>query len=251
MLKHTRYRRSKRIGITAILLLLLWQGMAMKLQNDILLPYPIRVFEIMVTQIMNPSFYEVLLHTLFRTLSGFCIALLLALMMSLFAYFYQVIEDVFYPLLLLTRSIPNISYILIVLFWFSSETSVIIISFLIVFPTMYATLIQGLRAMSQTMQDVLKVYPAPRLYAIKNIYLPHLTPYLFASMSAGISLSFKVGIMAEILGQVRVGIGRQLHISRLQLDMASVFAWSIWIIAFLYILEKLLAHLEKKALHLK
>lgn len=240
--------RCLRIALASICILILWQLIAMTLQNDILIPYPSAVVQTMWTQLLDASFYDVILHTLFRTLCGFFIALSLALIMSLLSYFYTWIEDMFYPILLLTRSIPNISYILIVLFWFSSESSVIIISFLILFPTIYVNLRQGLSSMSTTLQDVLQVYPAPRWYAIQKMYLPHLTPYLFASMSAGISLSFKVGIMAEVLGQVKIGIGRQLNICRLNLDMAGVFAWTIWIILLLFIMEKLLAQLQKKAM---
>lgn len=248
MYKEKQLTRRQRIALASCGILLLWQFIAMTLQNDILIPYPSAVVQIMWKQVCDASFYNVILHTLFRTLCGFFIALSLALIMSLSSYFYTWIEDIFYPVLLLTRSIPNISYILIVLFWFSSESSVIIISFLILFPTIYANLHQGLATMSTTLQDVLQVYPAPRWYAIKNMYLPHLTPYLFASMSAGISLSFKVGIMAEILGQVKIGIGRQLNICRLNLDMAGVFAWTIWIILILFILEKFLERLQKKVM---
>lgn len=248
MYKKPSSMQSLRMALASISILIFWQLLAMHLQNDILLPYPHQVLTTMYHQIQDASFYHVIGYTLTRTLFGFAIALLLALCMSIASYFHSWIRDMFYPFLLLTRSIPNISYILIVLFWFSSEASVVIISFLILFPTMYATITQGLYAMSNTLQDVLKVYPAPRLYALKHIYLPHLAPYVIAAMSAGISLSFKVGIMAEILGQVKIGIGRQLNISRLNLDMANVFAWTIWIILMLYIFEKLLSCIQKRVL---
>lgn len=239
-------KRLLRIALSFLFLLFLWQWLAMQLDNDILIPYPVDVVEVMMTQVTSNTFYEVIVHTLFRTTLGFLIALIFALVIAFLAYFYSWFEDLCYPFLLLTRSIPNISYIIIVLFWFSSQSSVIVISFLILFPTIYANLIQGLKAMPATLLDVMRIYPAPRIDTIRNVYLPHLRNYLIAATNSGISLAFKVGIMAEILGQVSIGIGRQLNICRLNLDMAGVFAWTIWIIAILYVFEKLFHTMQKK-----
>ena len=85
----------------------------------------------MLHQLQNELFYTAVFSTFLRVLSGFVIALLTALITALLTYLYPVIADYLYPLLLLTRSVPNISYILIVLFWSSPKTSVIVISFLI------------------------------------------------------------------------------------------------------------------------
>ena len=49
--------------------------------------------------------------------------------------------------------------------------------------------------------------------------------------------SFQVGVMAEIIGQVQLGIGRQLNIARFNMDMTAIFAWTLWIILLLLILE--------------
>lgn len=246
MLKNIYNPRTLRIFLAFLSLLFAWQVGASSLDNDIILPYPLDVLDAMRIQMCEASFYTIIFHTLFRTLSGFFIALIFALGCSILAFYSKLFEDVFYPILLLTRSVPNISYIIIVLFWFSSEMSVIVISFLILFPTMYANFNQGLHAMSSTLYDVLRVYPATKKDELVHIYFPHLYPFLFASSYSGISLSFKVGIMAEILGQVSIGIGRQLTIARFNLDMASVFAWTIWIILILYLLERILLVLQKK-----
>lgn len=240
-----------RIAGSFLFLLLLWQFVSMNLQNTIILPYPKEVLLQMVAQIQNEVFYASIFQTLGRILLGFVIAMGAALLFSFLAYFHTWFHDLFYPVLLLTRSIPNISYILIVLFWFSAQTSVIIISFLILFPTIYANLYQGLCDLPKEYQDVMKVYPAPRKDEIWKVYLPYLRSYLYASTISGISLAFKVGIMAEILGQARTGIGRQLNICRLNLDMAGVFAWTIWIILILFFIEMLISTVQTKNIFIK
>ncbi|MBR5207508.1 MAG: ABC transporter permease, partial [Erysipelotrichaceae bacterium] len=56
---------------------------------------------------------------------------------------------------------------------------------------------------------------------------------------------FKVCVMAEILGQVSAGIGRQMNIGRLNLDLASVFGWTLWLILISYGLQKIIEIVQK------
>lgn len=237
--------RKIRITLSFVILLLLWQGLSVGLANDVLLPSPMAVGSKMLHQLQNELFYTAVFSTFLRVLSGFVIALLTALITALLTYLYPVIADYLYPLLLLTRSVPNISYILIVLFWCSPKTSVIVISFLILFPTVYTNLYQGLCACPKEYSDVMKLYPGSRLFDVRHVYLPYLRGYLYTSASIGISLALKVGIMAEILGQANDGIGRQLNLCRLDLDTSGIFAWTIWIIVLLFTADRLLAEMKR------
>lgn len=233
-------QRKIRITLSFIILLLIWQWLSVGLDNDVLLPCPFAVLKAMLLQLQNASFYTSVFHTLLRILCGFFIAILCALLIALSTYLYSWLADLLYPLLLLTRSIPNISYILIVLFWCSPKTSVIVISFLILFPTMYTNLYQGLCACPKAYLDVMKLYPGSKLFDVKHVYLPYLRSYLYTAASIGISLALKVGIMAEIIGQANDGIGRQLNLCRLDLDTAGIFAWSVWIIVILFLADQAL-----------
>lgn len=237
--------RKIRITLSFVILLLLWHGLSVSLANDVLLPSPMAVGSKMLNQLQNEIFYTTIFSTFLRVLSGFAIALSAALIIALLTYLYPVIADFLYPLLLLTRSVPNISYILIVLFWCSPKTSVIVISFLILFPTMYTNLYQGLCACPKEYLEVMKLYPGSRLFDVRHVYLSYLREYLYTSASIGISLALKVGIMAEILGQANDGIGRQLNLCRLNLDTAGIFAWTIWIIVLLFTADRLLMKMKR------
>ena len=149
-------------------------------------------------------------------------------------------HDLFYPILLLTRSVPNISYIIVILLWFGSESSAAIVSFLIIFPTIYSSLYSGLQHMDENLKRVVQLYPESRWYLLRRVYLPLLSSSIQASLSNGISLTFKVGVMSEIMGQVPMGIGRQMNLCRLTSDMTGVFAWTGWIILILLLMDALL-----------
>lgn len=229
--------QSLRILSAVFILFLLWEVVSLATNNDWLMPYPVEVLKRMASQVASVAFYEAIANTLTRAVLGLSVAFILALLCAFLSYRHKVFKDLFYPLLLLTRSIPNISYIIIILVWFGRESSAAIIGFLILFPTIYTSIYQGFVHIDTHLLQVIQMYPEKTTYQIRRVYLPLLRGSIEASLANGISLAFKVGVMAEIIGQVSNGVGRQLNLCRLQFDMTGIFAWTGWIIFLLVILE--------------
>lgn len=229
-----------RILTSFLILILLWQLKAAAMANDFILPYPLEVLSTMGKQLHSPAFFDAVMHTLLRSCLGLLLAFLLAFVTSYLSFQFTIFKDLFYPILLLTRSVPNISYTIIVLLWFGSDTSALIVSFLIIFPTIYSNLYSGFHHMAPSLKKVIQLYPESKGYLMRRVYLPSLQGAIQASLSSGFSLAFKVGVMAEIVGQVQIGIGRQLNICRLNADMSGIFAWTGWIILVLICLDMFL-----------
>lgn len=229
----------KKKVLTLLSILLLWQILSIMIQNDILIPYPKEVITYMFHQLTSPLFYESLTSTAIRSLTGLFYACILAFLLASLAYFIPFIYQILSPVMLIIKSIPNVSYILLVLVWFGSQASAVIVCFLIIFPVLYMNILSGYQSIQKVYLEVMQIYPAPFFYQLKKIYFPFVFPYFIAGFSTSLGLSFKVGVMSEILGQVSVGIGRQLNICRVNLDMTGIFAWTIWLVLLLAIVEKL------------
>lgn len=224
--------------ITSVFVLfLLWEIAALQIDNDFLFPYPVDVVKMMGEQVMSAMFYQVVAATLFRSLMGLGAAFMMAFLCAFLSYRFHVFHDLFYPVLLLTRSVPNVAYIIIVLVWFGAEKSAAIVSFLIIFPAIFSNLYSGLNYIDADLKNVMRLYPEKESRRIYRIYLPLLRSSIESSLSTGVSLTFKVGVMAEILGQVQIGIGRQLNLCRITTDVTGIFAWTGWIILILLIME--------------
>ena len=239
-------QRSKRIVFAFLAIVIVWQIAAMIKDNELLIPYPYQVVTAMLKQVRTYGFYKAVLATLYRTLVGLGISFICALGSAYACFRYKIINDLCYPFLLLTRSIPNISYILIVLVLFSRAHAVLVILFLILFPIMHAHLYEGFQSMDQALLDVLKLYPPNPIFHFLHVYLPLLKPVIKASLTSGISLAFKVGVMAEILGGMQNGIGRELNLCRLNFDMISMFAWTIWMIFLLVLMDRILSFIFRE-----
>ena len=79
------------------------------------------------------------------------------------------------------------------------------------------------------------LYPQPLSYTIFHVYLPLIKPSIISAILSILPLSLKIGVMAEVLIQTRAGIGTQLYLARMNIDMISVFAWTIYLVIMMTI----------------
>lgn len=229
----------KEHGITILILLTIWQVLSMSVHNDILIPYPLDVLMDFLHLLTTKIFYMSIFSTIYRVFIGFLISFMVALLLSIIANRFKFFRNLFEPIQILTKSIPNISYIIITLVWLGSEKSVSIICFFILFPIFYNNFIFSMDSEPQDLKDVERIYPESFIELTRVKTLPMLYPTILSSSKMAFGLGFKVGVMAEILGQVRVGIGKQLYLARINLDTTSLFAWTIVIICICFIIDYL------------
>ena len=240
---------NKRRLITVLVIIILWEGLALLINNDILIPLPWNVFQQMLTNIVTPSFYYTVSVTIIRMLKGLIVALISAFILGVLGGIYPKIADYFSIINDIIKTIPNISYIIIVLIWLGSEGSVTVVTFFILFPGLYANILLGMNSLTQDLKDVMAIYPETLFNKIKKVYLPQIFPYLLSGLKVAFGLGFKVSVMAEILSQVKVGIGKQIYYARNMLDMTSIIAWTLWIIIISLLVdqvfEKIIEHRTK------
>lgn len=228
--------------ISIVLLLLSWQLVGMNINNDIILPLPFDVLRQMVSDVQNPLFLRIIISTSNKALISFSVALLLAIVLGLLAGMTPIFEHLLRPIEVVLKTIPNITYMFMLLMWLSSETAVYYVIFFIVYPVIYSNVLQGMKTMDQDRKDVLRMYGETLRAKIVKIYLPQIYPFIKSSILSTLSLSIKVGVMAEVLGQVKYGIGKEMYLNKLNLDMTGVFSWTIWIIILVSVFEKVLKH---------
>lgn len=218
----------------------IWALAGMYIHNPIILPMPTEVIKQMILQVSSASFYKALLSTLVRAFLSILISLMAAFIFSFYARNHEMFYRFFEKALVIVRSIPNVTFVILLMFWVKREISVYIVAFLLLFPVLFDILYQALIEIETKWKDVFILYPQRFLSRFKYVYLPLLKSPLKAGMSSAASLSFKVCVMAEILASVSSGIGRGMQLDRLDLNLAGVMAWTIWLLICVYIFNKLI-----------
>lgn len=238
--------------LSLCLLLILWQILALITAREVILPYPIEVFNRIYELLLSSEFYTTVLTTLLRANIGFMIALLSGISIGFLAYFHTSVESFLSPILSLLQTIPQISYMIILIVWFEQTTCIMIIILLMTFPIVYHNVLTGLKHIDDSLMDVIHLYHHPMFFMIRHVYLPLIRPYIESAIDTILPFCLKVCVMAEVLIQAQKGIGAKLYFSRLNIDMTGVFAWTICLVLLLVIetklVDKIMKHHKKKRL---
>lgn len=236
----------KRRCISILLLLGIWTGFAFSIDRTVILPYPMEVFQRMFSFISEETFYVSIGSTLGRIGFGFLLAMVSGISLGVLAGLSKKAEDYLAIIISILQSIPQIAYILIVLVWFDSFTALLIIILLMVLPVFYHNTCTGIKQIDEELKDVIQLYKQPFGYTLFKVYLPLIKSFILSAIDTSLPLSFKVGVMAEIFVQTNHGIGSALYLARTQIDMVSIFAWTIWMVIIVITISTLWRYIQKK-----
>ena len=226
-----------------LILLIVWTVSSLWIDNSIILPRPDEVFLTMYHQALSSTLYYSLMLTIFRVFFSLSLSFGLALFFAFLFFRYNKAAVYFHQILLFLRSIPNVTFIILLLFWVNRELSVTIVAFLLLFPIFYQNIYEALCEIQKTWKDVLKIYPQGFKTRCRILYFPLLKNAVVTSWITCSSLAFKVVVMAEILASVSAGVGSNMQFARLNVDLVGVFAWTIWLLICVSLFNKLLKNI--------
>ncbi len=226
--------------------LIVWQLVSMWLDSDILLVSPVRVVCRLGILAVTAAFWRSVIFTLTRIALGFFLAALAGSVLAGLSSRFRRVYELLSPVMLAVKSIPVASFIILALIWFSSRNLSILISFLMVLPVIYTSVLGGIRSVDRQLLEMAQVFRISGLRVARYIYLPQVMPFFYSACSVSLGLSWKAGAAAEVIGIPRGSIGEQLQQAKVYLDTPDLFAWTIVIVALSLCFEKLVLTLVRK-----
>ena len=151
--------------------------------------------------------------------------------------------------MLLIKSVPVASFVILALIWIGSRNLAVFTSFLVVVPMVYVSTLSGMKHTDKKLLEMARVFRMPMWKRIHYIYVPALLPYLVNGCRTALGMSWKSGVAAEVIGIPEGSIGEQLYYSKLYLDTAGLFAWTFVIIIISALFERFFLYLLKKIKH--
>ena len=233
-------QNSKFLRVAAVLLaLLLWEVVALVVQQNLLLVGPYEVAKELVTQVGKLAFWQTIWFSLWRIFSGFFLALCLGVLLAAFSYRFQIVKILLWPYIAVIKSTPVASIIILVLLWISVHNLSVFVSFLIVLPVVYANILEGLNHTDKNLLEMATVLKIGLKKRIQYIYLPQLKPHLTSACAVSIGMAWKAGTAAEVIGIPQGSIGERLYEAKIYLSSSELFAWTVVIIILSMLIEKL------------
>lgn len=234
--------RVKKAAITAACIafwLVLWQLVAMKLNSRFLLASPIEVIKRLFELVITPDFLQSVMFSAGRILLGFALGMTAGCTLALLSGKVRLIRTLFSPLISAMKSVPVASITILALIWAGSKNLSVFVSFLISTPIVCSNMLEGIDSLDPKLKEMSKVFKIPLWKRFTGVYLSQMLPYFRAASRLAIGLCWKSGVAAEVIGIPQGSIGRKLYESKIYLETADLFAWTLAVIILSWACEKL------------
>lgn len=223
--------KDKRLSmVSKFAIIIIWICLSRFVNNEVIVPSINSTFISMIKIIKAPDFFNIVKHTLFRTLLGFSISLFLAMITGIFSSLYKIIYNLMFPILKFLNSIPTIAIIVLALIWLNNDFVPIFVGFVMVFPILYEAILYSILNVDQNIIQMAHLYKVGKLRIVKTIYIPSMLYNLSAIFNSVLGINLKMVIAGEVLAQPKYAIGSNLQLQRMYLNTSGVFAWIVIIL---------------------
>ena len=191
------------------------------------------------------AFWTAFAFTLLRTLAAFLISFLLAALCSALSAISKIFKGLLNPLIVTLRTLPVLAVMLVILIWTSVTVAPLIVTFLLLFPAMYAQFSSAVDGLDANIIEMAKVYNVSKKDRLLKMYLPMVSPSVFSQAGANMSLGLKVMISAEVLSNTFRSLGGLMQNARFFLDMPRLAALTIVAVITGLLLELAFSQLKR------
>lgn len=217
----------QRSCLGVVIFLLLWQGLAMFLNKNLILPKPVLVFRVLGSLLVQSSTLEAALQTAWKVLLALAMVLVLGVLLGLLLGLVKTLQDMSRPLIMVLQAVPVISWLSLVIFtWGVSWQGPVFIAFLSLLPTATLTTIAGVQNLDRRLLEVARIYRVPGSRVVRDVYVGSLLPFIIAVVDVCLGQAWKVILVSEFLCGDQ-GLGVQISWARLYFDIPNVYAYTL------------------------
>ena len=239
-------RFARKAGIIAFWLAI-WQLLDVIIDNRLVLAGPIRVAQSLVEQLGQPDFWVICGASFGRIALGFLLSFVVGFLLALVSCRHRLFRDFVDPIISLLRTIPVASFIILLLIWVGNQALTVFLAFFIVLPLIYTNMVTGFESVDRQMLEMARVYGLSRWRTFLYIYRPAFMPFLMSSTKISLGMTWKSGIMAEVLATPKPSIGKEMATARTFLDTPDLLAWTVVVMVLSFLFEKAFMELLKRA----
>jgi NitT/TauT family transport system permease protein len=204
------------------------------LAGDAQLPSPPTVLAVMIAEARSGALFLHLGATLSRVALAFTLAMTLGAAIGYLMGRVRLADRIGDPWLILLLNLPA----LVVAYIWAGLTEVAAIAAIAInkLPTAVVTLREGARALDAALDEMATAFALPRWRTFRHVILPQLAPYIAAASRSGLSLVWKIVLVAELLGRPN-GVGFEIGVAFQLFDIPLLLAYSLSFAAVVLVIE--------------
>ena len=235
-------------SISAIaVILIVWQAVcSLGMIDSFLLPSPVQVVKAFAEEL--PVLMEHSMVTLTEALIGLLLGILLGFVMAVLMDQFEPLYKAFYPLIVLTQTVPTVAIAPLLVLWFGYEMApkVILIVITTFFPITVG-LLNGFKSADKDSINLLRAMGASKVQIFKIVKLPGALSQFFAGLRISASYAVVGAVISEWLGGFS-GLGVYMTRVKKAFSFDKMFAVIFLISIISLLLMKFVDLLQKKCM---
>ncbi len=186
--------------------------------------------------------------TLARVIAALIVSFIAGLALAMAMYRSDPLDKYLSPIIRVFVAVPVVSWILFAVLWFPGvEFRIGFVLVVVCGPVFLIDTLDAMRSVPRELRHMMRSFRPTTLQFFIKLMMPAIIPTIFTSWKVNISLAIRVVTIAELVGAV-TGIGAQLSNAQQLFSVADVFAWTIVLVALLFLLEAIVSRVEHRLL---
>lgn len=208
-------------------LILLWWLLAIHVESPQMLPAPPRVVAVAWQSIRSGVMPLNIGITLARVAAAFVIAMLAGGIAGYVAGRFRRADALIDPWAVVALNLPVLVVIVLTYIWVGlNDTAAVLAVVIAKAPTVFITIREGTRTLDPQLRELAEVYHLSRARRMRRIELPQLMPYIAAAARNGLSITWKIVLVVELLGRSN-GVGFVLDLYFQDFNVAGILAYGL------------------------
>lgn len=235
-------------GISVLLMLAMWQAIAMVL-NSRFLPDPVAVAGQIVFLTREAHLLADFGVTLYRAGCGFAIAMFLGAAAGIALGRSRLADRLFHNWVVVGMNLPAIVVAILCYIWLGlTDLALILAVVLNKTPLVITNIRQGVLSFDPAYDEFASAYRLSRRERFWHLQVPQLVPYLLTAGRTGLSLVWKIVLVFEVLGSDS-GVGFRVSLFFQFFDLKGILAYTTVFVCIVIALEHLvIGPLERRLL---
>jgi NitT/TauT family transport system permease protein len=218
-------------------LVLLWWAAAALAASPQMLPGPAAVLAFAWHEVRDGALPWNVAITLGRSAAAFLAAMLIGGVAGYLAGRSRLVDAVVDPWAVVALNLPVLVVVVLAYIWIGlNDVAAILAVAIAKAPTVFVTIREGTRSLDRGLAEVGIVYRLPSLRRLRRIVLPQLLPFIAASARSGLSITWKIVLVVELLGRPN-GIGFVLNLYFQNFDVTGILAYGLAFAAIMLVVE--------------
>lgn len=152
------------------------------------------------------------------------------------------------PIVKFIMGVPALNWVIIVIIWFSStELRIGFVLVVLCTPVTVYCVYDGVRGIDRKLTDMVLAFGANPLQHVRLLLWPYVKASAFTAAKLNVGNAVRTVIVAELVG-APLGIGKELDLAKNVFDMATVLAWTIFLVLMALIMTQGIEYAERVTL---